>query len=85
MEFEIKIKPLVLFDLEDKISRIEEQKRGAGRLFYESFLNQVAALPAHDCEAAPVYRSVKEYITNGPDCRLFYMIKDSTIFVVGLL
>ena len=85
MEFKIKIKPLVLFDLEDKINYKEQQSTGSGKQFYHYFLSQLSTLQHHTHEAVPVYQTVKAYIAEDPSCKLFYMVSGETIYVMGLL
>ncbi len=85
MEYEIKIKPLVLFDLEDKIIAKEQQSAGSGKQFYNYFLNHLSSLQSNLSQAMPVYQSVSEYIGEDASCRLFYMVSGATIYVVGVL
>ncbi len=86
MEFEIKIKPLVLFDLQDKIDAEEQRRTGAGKQLYEGFLSGLATIKQqNERTLPPVYKSVKEYIAADATCKLFYMINGSTIYVMGLL
>ncbi len=85
MEFEIKIKPLVLFDLQDKIEAEEQRKAGSGKHLYEDFLNGLAAIKQQNQNKPPVYETVQEYIAADALCKLFYMVNGSTIYVMGLL
>ncbi len=85
MEFEIKIKPLVLFDLEDKIHSKEQQSAGAGRQFYQHFLSDLTTLQSHHDQRAPLYQSVKEFTAVQSTCKLFYMVNGETIYIMGLL
>ncbi len=85
MEYEIKIKPLVLFDLQDKIEAEEQRKTGAGKHLYEDFLSGLAIIKQQNENMPPVYETVKEYIPADASCKLFYMINGSIIYVMGLL
>ena len=85
MEFEIKIKPLVLFDLQDKIDQEEQRNAGSGKQLYEGFLSGLATIKQQNENAPPVYEAVKEYIASDASCKLFYMVNGSTIYVMGLL
>ncbi len=85
MEFEIKIKPLVLFDLQDKIEAEEHRKTGSGKHLYEDFLNGLAVIKEQNQMKPPVYETVQEYIAADDSCKLFYMVNGSTIYVMGLL
>ena len=85
MEFELKIKPLVLFDLQDKIEAEEQRKTGSGKYLYEDFLNGLAAIKQQIQNNPPIYETVKEYLATAASCKLFYMINGSTIYVMGLL
>lgn len=85
MAFEIRIKPLVLFDLEDKIKNQEYRLSGSGRELYQNFLSTLTELQQHPDLANPVYEQVHKFISHKLPCELFYMIKDNIIFVMGLL
>jgi hypothetical protein len=84
MAFEIRIKPLVLFDLEDKIRLKENQAAGKGKQFYQSFLSELHKLQ-HRNHGAPVYEVVRKYAAKDLSCNLFYMITGDTILIMGLL
>ena len=84
MEYEIKIKPLVLFDLEDKIIAKEQQSVGSGEQFYNYFLTHLSSLQKNMNDAMPVYQAVNEYIADDSSCRLFYLVSDATIYVMGI-
>ena len=84
MEYEIKIKPLVLFDLEDKIMAKEQQSAGSGAQFYNYFLFHLSSLQKNILDAIPVYQAVNEYVAADASCRLFYTVSDATIYIMGL-
>lgn len=84
MEFEIKIKPLVLFDLEDKINIREQQSKGSGKQFYEHFLSELSELTQRHSYSETLYQSVKEYKSEKIPCKLYYMISGQTIYLMGL-
>ncbi len=85
MAFDIKIKPLVLFDLEDKIKQYEYETDGDGKRFYQTFLDSLSDLQ-HDIynEVPPVYESVKKYVSKDSRCSLFYTIAGNRLMVIGL-
>lgn len=85
MAFEIRIKPLVLFDLEDRIKFQEYKSSGAGRELYRNFLATLNDLQQLHPDETPIYEQVHKFITAKLPCELFYIIKDETIFVMGLL
>ena len=84
MAFNIKIKPLVLFDLEDKI-RLHENMAEEGRQFYQSFLSGLSDLQYGVQDELPVYKMVKKYVPKDALYRLFYTITGNTILIIGLL
>ncbi len=85
MAFEILIKPLVLFDLEDKIQLEESQSAGAGKRFYEQFLNELSNLKHHCPDEVLVYDSVQKYEAENIPCTFFYIVTGATILLTGLL
>ena len=85
MAFEIRIKPLVLFDLVDQIKFQEYQLAGAGRELYRNFLATLTDLQQLHQNETPIYEQVRRLTTEKLPCELFYIIKDETIFVMGLL
>ena len=84
MAFDIKIKPLVLFDLEDKISLCEQEEEEGKRL-YQSFLNGLSDLQYGAPDDMPVYKMVKKHVSKDALCSLFYTLTGNTISVIGLL
>ncbi len=85
MGFEIKIKPLVLFDLEDKINGKERQVAGSGKAFYEHFLSELSELQLNNDNATQIYQSVREYVSADKSCKLFYIINGKTLYIMGVL
>ena len=85
MAFNIRIKPLVLFDLEDKIRQREMEAENAGKRFYQSFLTGLSDLQHEVQNDEPVYKTVKKYVLKDALCGLFYTISGNTVLVIGLL
>lgn len=86
MAFNIKIKPLVLFDLEDKIKCYEQEADGEGKRFYQIFLTGLSDLQRGvGREDIPVYQTVKKYESADSKCSLFYTVAGNQIMVIGLL
>lgn len=86
MAFDITIKPLVLFDLEDKIKLLEYEAEGKGKRLYQTFINGIRDLQQSvDFDAPDVYENVKKYVSKDALCSLFYTISGNTILVIGLL
>ena len=84
MAFDIRIKPLVLFDLEDKIKSEENKATGAGKEFYENFLKSLSELQELNNTSMPLYGSVQKFVTPTLSCNLFYIVNDNTILVMGI-
>ena len=84
MAFDIKIKPLVLFDLEDKIRTCENEQEDGMRL-YQSFLAGLSDLQYGVPDEMPVYKMIKKHVPKDALCRLFYTITGNTILIIGLL
>lgn len=85
MAFNIRIKPLVLFDLEDKIRQHEMEAENEGKRFYQSFLTGLSDLQCGIQNDEPVYKTVKKHVPKDTLCRLFYTITGNTVSVIGLL
>lgn len=86
MAFDIKIKPLVLFDLEDRIKLYEHKTDGDGKRFYQTFLQGLSDLQhGVSDETMPVYETIKKYVSKDARCSLFYTVAGNLIMVIGLL
>ena len=84
MAFEIKIKPLLLFDLEERIVHEENVMAGAGKRFYDSFLNSLSELQSLANARFPIYETVQKFVVAPMACTLFYIVDNETIFVMGM-
>ena len=86
MAIDIKIKPLVLFDLEDKIKLLEYEAEGNGKRLYQTFIAGITDLQNNGYDKAqPVYQTVKKYVSKDALCSLFYTVTGNTILVIGLM
>ena len=84
MAFDLIIKPIVFLDVEEVINYYEQQSKGLGKHFYDNFLRTLQNIQDHPHHYAFIYRSVRRRMVIKFPYKVFYIIADRTIFVLGV-
>jgi plasmid stabilization system protein ParE len=84
MAFELIIKPIVFLDVEDAISYYEQRSQGLGKRFYDSFLSTIQSIQAHPHHFTYVYSSVRRCMVAKFPYKVFYIIEEEKIFIIGV-
>jgi plasmid stabilization system protein ParE len=84
MAFEILIKPIVWFDLEEAITWYENESPGLGKRFFKSFVDAKENIVAHPTAYINVTPTVKRILLKNFPYKLFYTIAENTIYIIGV-
>ena len=84
MAFELIIKPIVFFDVEDAISYYEQQSAGLGKRFYDNFLITLQSIQTHPHQYTFVYSSIRRCMIAKFPYKVFYFIDGEKVFVLGI-
>lgn len=84
MAYKMIIKPIVFFDIEEAFLYYESKISGLGKRFYLSFLASIEKIESSPNAFLLVKHPVRRCKLKGFPFKVFYVVSDQTIFIIGL-
>ena len=84
MAYELIIKPIVFFDVEEALDYYEQQSSGLGKRFYENFLLTLQNIQNSPTHYAFIYQSVRRCMIYNFPYKVFYTVTEHNIFILGV-
>lgn len=84
MAFNLIIKPIVWFDLDEAIAWYENESPGLGKKFFKSFEQAKENILKRPTAYVSITATVKRILLKNFPYKIFYIISDNTIYLIGL-
>jgi hypothetical protein len=84
MAFNIVVKPIVWFDLEEAITWYENERSGLGKQFFDNFEDAKEKIKISPNNYLNIIPGVKRILVKKFPYKVFYTISDNTVFIIGL-
>lgn len=85
MDFEIEVKPIVWFDLEEAISWYENERQGLGEQFFQNFEIAKERIQKNPNRYRSIIPGVKRILIKRFPYKVFYTISGNTIFILAVI
>ncbi len=84
MAFELIIKPIVIFDIEEAVEYYEKKVAGLGNRFYNQFLASLTDIQNKPFTYSYIKDPVRRCKIEHFPYKVFYTVDEKTVFIIGV-